>query len=151
MVISLIRKEFLCCSFCSTGAWTQGLQLEPLHQPFVMSFSEIGSQTVCRSRFWTSIIFDLCLLTWLKSRSPICSFDPLKIYGIYIFRQVKSECRKRQPWYEVLEAVFKRPDGLAIPEKWSMGLSPSLAQLQFSPFVIGRRRGWRSAITCFVF
>jgi hypothetical protein len=29
---------------CSAGAWTQGLHLEPLHQPFfVMGFFEIGS------------------------------------------------------------------------------------------------------------
>jgi hypothetical protein len=31
--------------FCSTEAWTQGLPLEPLHQPFfVMGFFKIGSQ-----------------------------------------------------------------------------------------------------------
>jgi hypothetical protein len=33
--------------FCSTGAWTQGLYLKPLHQPFflcVMGFFQIGSR-----------------------------------------------------------------------------------------------------------
>jgi hypothetical protein len=33
--------------FCCTGAWTQGLHLKPLHQPFlcvcVMVFSKLGS------------------------------------------------------------------------------------------------------------
>jgi hypothetical protein len=30
--------------FCGTGVWTQGLHLEPLHQPFfVMVVLEIGS------------------------------------------------------------------------------------------------------------
>jgi hypothetical protein len=30
--------------FCGTGAWTQGLHLEPLHQPyFYEGFFEVGS------------------------------------------------------------------------------------------------------------
>jgi hypothetical protein len=30
-------------SFCGTGAWTQGLLLKPLHQPYFVIFIEIGS------------------------------------------------------------------------------------------------------------
>jgi hypothetical protein len=29
--------------FCSTRAWTHGLHLEPLHQPFFVIFFKIGS------------------------------------------------------------------------------------------------------------
>jgi hypothetical protein len=36
--------QFSSLFFCGTGVWTQGLHLEPLHQPFfVMDFFEIGS------------------------------------------------------------------------------------------------------------
>jgi hypothetical protein len=36
---------FLFLFFCGTGVWTQGLHLEPLHQPFfVMGFFKIGSR-----------------------------------------------------------------------------------------------------------
>jgi hypothetical protein len=41
--------------FCSTGVWTQGLHLEPLHQPFsVMGFFRIGSH-------------ELFCLVWLQT------------------------------------------------------------------------------------
>jgi hypothetical protein len=35
-------NTFFCV--CGTGAWTQGLHLEPLHQSLVIGFFEIGSQ-----------------------------------------------------------------------------------------------------------
>jgi hypothetical protein len=41
---NLSELLFIYLFICSTGAWTQGLNLEPLHQPFfVMCFIETGS------------------------------------------------------------------------------------------------------------
>jgi hypothetical protein len=40
--------------FCSTGAWTQGLHFEPLHQPFywkVFFFWDRASKTICPGGF----------------------------------------------------------------------------------------------------
>jgi hypothetical protein len=44
--------------FCGTGAWTQGLHLEPLCQPFVeKGFVKIGSHgTICLGWLWTVIL-----------------------------------------------------------------------------------------------
>jgi hypothetical protein len=44
--------------FCCTGVWTQGLHLEPLHQPFfVMDFFwDRVSWTICLGWLWTSIL-----------------------------------------------------------------------------------------------
>jgi hypothetical protein len=44
--------------FCGTRAWTQGLHLEPLYQPyFCEGFFEIGScGTICPDWLWTSIL-----------------------------------------------------------------------------------------------
>jgi hypothetical protein len=39
---------FLFFFFCGAGAWTQGLHLEPLYQPFLCEgFFEIGSLKLC--------------------------------------------------------------------------------------------------------
>jgi hypothetical protein len=39
-----VKKNLLFFFFCHTRAWTQGLHLEPLHQPFsVMAIFKIGS------------------------------------------------------------------------------------------------------------
>jgi hypothetical protein len=41
------RLEFGILFFCGTGVGTQGLHIEPLHQPFlVMDFFEIGVQEI---------------------------------------------------------------------------------------------------------
>jgi hypothetical protein len=41
----LTNDDNLCVRVCGAGVWTQGLHLEPLHQPFfMMGFSEIGSR-----------------------------------------------------------------------------------------------------------
>jgi hypothetical protein len=44
--------------FCGTGAWTRGLHLEPLHQPYLCEgFFEIGSQELfaqARFELWSS-------------------------------------------------------------------------------------------------
>jgi hypothetical protein len=44
--------------FCSTGAWTQGLHLEPLYQPFFCDevFWDRVSQTICLGWLWTKIL-----------------------------------------------------------------------------------------------
>jgi hypothetical protein len=44
--------------FCSTGVWTQGLHLEPPHQPyFCEGFFEIGSGgPICWGWLWTTIL-----------------------------------------------------------------------------------------------
>jgi hypothetical protein len=51
--------------FCSTGAWTQGLHLEPLHQPiFCEGFLEIGSWgTICLGWLQTTIL--LISASWI--------------------------------------------------------------------------------------
>jgi hypothetical protein len=56
---SLIFFFFLSFFFCGTGASTQGLYLEPLHQSFfVMNFFEIGSRKLfeCPGWVWTARI-----------------------------------------------------------------------------------------------
>jgi hypothetical protein len=44
--------------FCATGVWTQGLHLEPLHQPFFMMgfFQDRVSWTICSIWLWTIIL-----------------------------------------------------------------------------------------------
>jgi hypothetical protein len=56
--------------FCSTGVWTQGLRLEPLHPPAlyflcVMGFYEMGvSWTICLGWLQTTII--LISASWVS-------------------------------------------------------------------------------------
>jgi hypothetical protein len=53
-----IGSQFLFC-FSDTGAWTQGLHLKPLHQPYFVGFFKIGhrvSRTICLDRLRTSIL-----------------------------------------------------------------------------------------------
>jgi hypothetical protein len=48
--------------FCSTGAWIQGLHLEPLHQPYFFFFFwwrvfwDRVSQTICPGWLWTVVL-----------------------------------------------------------------------------------------------
>jgi hypothetical protein len=36
LLLFLKKIIFFCFCFCGTGAWTQGLHLEPLHQSFFL-------------------------------------------------------------------------------------------------------------------
>jgi hypothetical protein len=50
----LFLSSYLFIYFCSIGAWTQGLHLEPF---CVMSFFEMGVlQTICRDWLWMAIL-----------------------------------------------------------------------------------------------
>jgi hypothetical protein len=50
--------------FCSTGAWTQGLHLEPLHQPFMLGIFKIGSRRInCLGLASNRDPPDICLLS----------------------------------------------------------------------------------------
>jgi hypothetical protein len=77
---------------CGTGAWTQGLHLEPFHQPFfVKGFFEIGSRrTMCLGWLGTSILLIsaswLARITGMSHQSPAtCSF----LYNfLYLFLQL---------------------------------------------------------------
>jgi hypothetical protein len=44
--------------FCGTGAWTQGLHLEPLHQPYFCEgfLWDKVLQTICLGWLWTAIL-----------------------------------------------------------------------------------------------
>jgi hypothetical protein len=59
----LLWKDIL--FFCSTRAWTQGLHLEPLHQPyFCAGFFKIGScRTICLG--WLSTAILLIFASWI--------------------------------------------------------------------------------------
>jgi hypothetical protein len=55
---------FLFFFFCSTGAWTQGLHLEPLHQPFLWwIFSRQGLENYLPRLAVNLDPLDLCLLS----------------------------------------------------------------------------------------
>jgi hypothetical protein len=44
---------------CGTGVWTQGLRLEPLHQPFLMmGFLEIGSSELGSPKLFAQAGFE---------------------------------------------------------------------------------------------
>jgi hypothetical protein len=61
-LISLFPHRFIC--FWGTGVWTQGLHLEPLHQPFFeMVFLEIGSLELFARLASNHNPPDLCLLS----------------------------------------------------------------------------------------
>jgi hypothetical protein len=69
--------------FCSTGVWTRGLYLEPLHQPFfVLGFFEIGSHELFawagfELRFcWSLLPKKLGLQTWVLARIYSVTFPP---------------------------------------------------------------------------
>jgi hypothetical protein len=61
--------------FFSTGVWTQGLHLEPLHQPFfVRVFWEMVSGTICPGWLWTMIFLisasQVARITGVSYRHP---------------------------------------------------------------------------------
>jgi hypothetical protein len=62
--------------FCSTRPWTQGLHLEPLHQPyFVMGFfRDRVSWTICPSWFWTMIL--LISASWVARITGMSHWYP---------------------------------------------------------------------------
>jgi hypothetical protein len=62
--LSFFRSFFL-SFFCGTGAWTQGLHLELLHQPYFCEgvFKIVSHETICLGWFLTTIL--LISATWV--------------------------------------------------------------------------------------
>jgi hypothetical protein len=72
---------FCCCSFacfCNTGAWTQSLHLEALHQSFFCDFFWARTQTICPNWLWTMIflISASCIarITGMSHQRPAVPF-----------------------------------------------------------------------------
>jgi hypothetical protein len=89
--------------FCSTGIWTQGIHLEPLHQPFfVMSFSKIRfCELFAQAGFrWPVLRSILSLLYQLQSHL-LCSWT-------------RSVSNKRQTCYYSHAAVASFHGSLAL-------------------------------------
>jgi hypothetical protein len=66
--------------FCSTGVWTQGLHLEPLHQPFFVMrfFWHRVSQTICPCWFQTMIL--LISVSWVARITGVSHWRPDDFY-----------------------------------------------------------------------
>jgi hypothetical protein len=79
--------------FCGTGAWTQGLHLEPLHQPFFV---------MVNSFFWESLVNylprlasnldppNLCLLS---SKDYRCEPQCLTVHSLYLLPTFSNSVR----------------------------------------------------------
>jgi hypothetical protein len=113
LLVSTLRHPcpwvYLCSSFssgfffCSTGIWTQGIHLEPLHQPFfVMSFSKIRfCELFAQAGFrWPVLRSILSLLYQLQSHL-LCSWT-------------RSVSNKRQTCYYSHAAVASFHGSLAL-------------------------------------
>jgi hypothetical protein len=82
-------RIFVFFFFYSTGVWTQGLHLEPLHQPFCVCvwwvFFKIGSlETVCPGWLWTLIL--LISASWV---ARITDVSHRCLACTYIFLEAK--------------------------------------------------------------
>jgi hypothetical protein len=65
-----------CFIFCSTGAWTQGLHREPLHQPFFETrlFGDRVSWTICPGWFQATIL--LISASWVARITGVSQWAP---------------------------------------------------------------------------
>jgi hypothetical protein len=67
--------------FCSTRVWTQGLHLEPLHQPFLFCdsfFQDRVLQTLCRG--WLQIVILLISAFWVARITGVSHWCPECIF-----------------------------------------------------------------------
>jgi hypothetical protein len=101
--------------FCSTGIWTQGLHLEPPHQPFfVMGFFEIGScELFAWGWLWTVIL--LISASWVagitgvshRHLAELWSFSELVIFGTILSLDTAPSGKNTQhSRWRTLEAFF---------------------------------------------
>jgi hypothetical protein len=77
-----LAYNFFSFLLCGTGVWTQGLHLEPLHQPFFkMGFFEIGSwELFAWGWFQTAILIAASWVARITGMSPPVQSIAYKIY-----------------------------------------------------------------------
>jgi hypothetical protein len=91
LVLASIFFFFL---FCSTGVWTQGLHLEPLHQPFfVKRFFEIGSCELFIYLGWLQTAILLISASWVARITGVSHQHPAFRSFWYAVRDCKSRER----------------------------------------------------------
>jgi hypothetical protein len=75
-LLALALGSFFFFFFCGPGAWTQSLNLEPLHQPyFCEGFFKIGShRTIYPGWFWTMIL--LISTSWVARITGVSHRHP---------------------------------------------------------------------------
>jgi hypothetical protein len=83
--------------FCGTGAWTQGLHLEPFHQPFFLwwvGFQDRILRTVFLGWLWTEIL--LIFASWIAKIIGISNWCPAApvIFGDGVWWTIFSDW----PW-----------------------------------------------------